>query len=103
MTDPVIDEIWRIVKAALQAGQPRFQVQVFPFRLSEEALVRYDGDPRVGFWRDLKRGSDAFEAQWLPPRVHVCGGRYAFSEASRPLDGSQPLTRRCEPALRASG
>ena len=34
MTDPVVDEIWRLVTAALAKGQPRFQVQVFPFRMT---------------------------------------------------------------------
>jgi murein L,D-transpeptidase YafK len=103
MTDAVIDEIWKIVTAALKGGQPRFQVQVLPFRLTEEALARYAGDPRLPFWRDLKRGSDAFEAQWLPPKVHVCAGRYAFAEAQRPGDGSQPIVRRCTPGMEGAG
>src|SRR5690606_16972124 len=34
MTDPVIDEIWAIVTAALDGGQQRFQVQSFPFRMT---------------------------------------------------------------------
>lgn len=100
MTDGVIDEIWKIVTAALKAGQPRFQVQVYPFRLTQESLARYEGDPRVQFWRDLKTGSDLFETNWLPPRVHHCQGRYAFSPAKKPLDGSQPIDARCVQAAR---
>jgi murein L,D-transpeptidase YafK len=95
MTDAVIDEIWKIVTAALKGGQPRFQVQVYPFRLSEESLARYADDARLSFWRDLKRGSDLFESNWLPPRVHHCQGRYAFSLARKPLDGSQTIDARC--------
>ena len=38
MTDPVVDEIWRLVTAALDNGQPRFAVHVFPFRMTERNL-----------------------------------------------------------------
>jgi len=31
MTDPVIDEVWRLVTAALKQGQRRFHVHIFPF------------------------------------------------------------------------
>ncbi len=101
MTDGVIDEIWKIVTAALKAGQPRFQVQVYPFRLTDESLARYEGDPRLPFWRDLKAGSDLFEASWLPPRVHQCQRRYAFTQAAKLLDGSQPIDQRCTQEVRA--
>ena len=35
VTDPGVDEIWRMVTAALEQGQPRFPVHVFPFRMTE--------------------------------------------------------------------
>ena len=101
MTDAVIDEVWRIVTAALKGGQQRFQVQVYPFRLTDESLARYADDPRLLFWRDLKAGSDAFEAQWLPPRIHVCDHRYTFSQARTPQEGSQPIDQRCQQAAHA--
>ena len=79
---PVVDEIWRLVTAALKGGQKRFHVHVFPFRMTEENLgaapARARGPP---FWRDLKRGYDAFEATRLPPRISVCAGRYAVAPA----------------------
>jgi murein L,D-transpeptidase YafK len=103
MTDAVIDEIWKLVTAALKAGQPRFQVQVYPFRLTSKSLARYQGDARLPFWHDLKRGSDAFEASWLPPRVSVCRGRYAFAPAVHYKDGSQPIGRRCDPDTERAG
>ena len=40
MTDAVVDEIWRLVTAALGKGQPRFQVQVFPFRMTAENMAQ---------------------------------------------------------------
>ena len=36
MTNDVVDEIWQLVTAALDQGQPAFNVQVFPFRMTEK-------------------------------------------------------------------
>ena len=87
MTDPVIDEIWRLITAAFKAGQPRFQVQVFPFRMTDAAMAQRRAAPWSAFWQDLKVGYDAFEANALPPRVHVCKGRYQFTNSANPKTG----------------
>lgn len=80
MTNDVVDEIWRLVTAALDKGQPRFQVQVFPFRMSEANLNAHRADRWAGFWADLKKGYDAFEKTRVPPSVSVCDGRYVIAE-----------------------
>ena len=95
MTDPVVDEIWRLVTAALAGGQKRFHVHVFPFRMTEENLARRETAPWAPFWRDLKQGYDAFEATQLPPRIAVCGGAYAFAPALPPSDGSHDIDTAC--------
>jgi murein L,D-transpeptidase YafK len=82
MTDPVIDELWRLVTAALKRGQRRVQVHVFPFRLTEENLTQRRDRPWAAFWRDLKPGYDLLEATRLPPRISVCQGRYVVSPGS---------------------
>ncbi len=84
MTDPVVDEIWRLVTAALDKGQAAFDVQVFPFRMSEQNLKARAGDPWAQFWSDLKAGHDLFEQTKIPPHVAVCDGRYVVSEGSEP-------------------
>jgi murein L,D-transpeptidase YafK len=95
MTDAVIDEIWRVVTAALKQGQPRFHVHIFPFRMTEENLARRSRARWVTFWRDLKSGYDAFEATRLPPRITVCDGRYAVSPAPAGADGSTETVASC--------
>src|SRR5690606_33998645 len=40
MTDPQIAEVYAIAREALQAGQPSFQVQAFPFRMTAENMAR---------------------------------------------------------------
>ncbi|MEQ1673344.1 MAG: murein L,D-transpeptidase family protein, partial [Hyphomicrobium sp.] len=76
MTNSQMAEIWQLVTAALAGGQKRFQVQVFPFRMTDEKLKSYAGHPALPFWRTLKTGHDLFEASLLPPKVHVCRGLY---------------------------
>lgn len=79
MTNAVIDEIWTLTEAALNGAQQRFQVQILPFRMTEQNLERYASHPAAGFWQQLKPASDLFEATRVPPQVQVCDGRYAFS------------------------
>ncbi len=77
MTNPVIDEIWRLVTASLGNGQPRFNVHVFPFRMTDRKLRRHAGE-WPDFWSDLKAGYDLFEGSHVPPTVGVCGRRYVL-------------------------
>jgi murein L,D-transpeptidase YafK len=94
MTDPVIDEIWAIVTAALNNGQKRFQVQAFPFRMSDKALAQHSEHPNFEFWSSLKDGFDHFEEAWMPPRVSVCNSTYQFSDAQT-SNGSDPISSAC--------
>ncbi|MCB1548010.1 MAG: hypothetical protein KDJ41_09310, partial [Hyphomicrobiaceae bacterium] len=103
MTDPVVDEIWRFVTEALAKGQKRFQVQVFPFRMTDDALSRHTASPWIAFWRDLKVGHDLFERSGLPPRVVACNDRYLFvAGTSESIDGAAPVLhcRSLPPRLR---
>jgi murein L,D-transpeptidase YafK len=95
MTDGVVDELWRLVTAALAGGQKRFQVQVYPFRMTDEALAGRQAAPWSPFWADLKKGYDLFEAGWQPPRVGVCDGRYSFAAGASGNDGSEPIAAFC--------
>jgi murein L,D-transpeptidase YafK len=95
MTNPVIDEIWKLVTAAIERGQARIQVQVFPFRMTEENLSDRRSSPHAQFWADLKRGYDAFESERLPPRVAVCARRYQFQRARDAAEGASPIGVKC--------
>jgi murein L,D-transpeptidase YafK len=78
ITDQGVDEVWRLVTAALDGGQPRFAVQVFPFRMTEENLALRKKSPFADFWANLKQGYDLFETSHVPPVVSVCDGKYVF-------------------------
>lgn len=79
MTNAVMDEIWTLVTSALSGGQRRFQVQAYPFRMTEENLAAAAGNKQAAFWRALKQGHDLFAESGAPPGVQVCDGRYVFS------------------------
>lgn len=95
MTNPQMGEIWQLVTAALSNGQKRFQVQVFPFRMTEERLTAYKSHPAMRFWQTLKQGHDLFEAGLLPPRVTVCKGVYGFEPAGLYPNGDGGIENRC--------
>ena len=78
MTDQQIEEIYALAREAFAGGQSAFQVQAFPFRMTAQNLARHRLDRNIDFWRQLKEGSDRFEATGEEPAVGVAGGRYVF-------------------------
>lgn len=98
VTDPVVGELWGLVTAALEHGQPRFPVHVFPFRMTAGNLKARGGYPSAAFWADLKKGYDLFEKNRFPPTVNVCDGRYVFAAGSSATVGS-PIEERCPPEV----
>jgi murein L,D-transpeptidase YafK len=79
MTDREIAEIYAVARESLSGGQPAFQVQSYPFRMTAENLVRHRKNPNYGFWRNLKDGADSFEVTKQPVQVAACGSRYVFN------------------------
>ncbi len=101
MTDPVVGEIWTLITSALQAGQKRFQVQVFPFRMTDANMGWHARAPEAPFWQQLKEGHDLFLQTKLPPEVSVCRSRYVFGAAGGDKDGSAPIESNCPSTSRA--
>jgi murein L,D-transpeptidase YafK len=84
MTDPQVAEIYALARDALAGGQKAFQFQAFPFRMTARNIARHRLDPHIEFWRQLKEGSDRFEATGEEPSVGVAGGRYVFAPSKDP-------------------
>lgn len=95
MTNGQMAEIWTLITAAFGAGQKRFQVQVYPFRMSDTALDDHAREPDIAFWRDLKTGNDLFEQSAVPPKVSACNGRYQFQAGTAGDANSEPVEARC--------
>jgi murein L,D-transpeptidase YafK len=98
VTDPVIGELWQFVTAALERGQGRIPVHVFPFRMTELNLAGRRGDKWESFWADLKKGYDMFEASRVPPVVSVCNGHYVFEPGTAASVGGA-IEEHCPPEV----
>lgn len=81
MSDPVIEEIYLIVEAALNKGHEAVPVHVFPFRMTEERMMkaRMSNEEWTAFWENVKEGYDVFEAHKVPPRASAKDARYIFT------------------------
>ena len=89
MTNPVINEIYRLSDASLSGGQQHIPVHVFPFRMTEANLDKYKTHEWRDFWLNLKDGYDAFERTKRPPKVSVCDDKYLFQDQS-PVEAGLP-------------
>jgi murein L,D-transpeptidase YafK len=89
MTNAVNIEVHKLTVRALDGGQAYVPVHVFPFRMTDENLARYETAEWRDFWRNLKEGFDLFGRSRRPPRISVCGGRYDFEETGE-IDGVNP-------------
>ena len=96
MTNAGIAEIWKLVTAALDKGQERFQVQVFPFRMTKSALAKRKNHRWISFWQQLKPAFDIFEATKIPPTVKVCQHQYRFERAPGTTNGSAVIANSCK-------
>ncbi|ACK49147.1 ErfK/YbiS/YcfS/YnhG family protein [Methylocella silvestris BL2] len=89
MTDPQIGEIYALVRDGFSGGQREIQMQSYPFRMTAENMAKYRADPNIGFWKQLKEGSDNFEVTKQQVAVGVCSKRYVFN--------AEPATGRFDP------
>src|ERR1700756_5666419 len=90
MTDEQIGEIYSLARESFLGGQPSFQIQAYPFRMTPANLARHRTSPHLAFWKMLKVGNDHFEATHLEPKVDVCDRHYVF-DAQQPPNGSKSL------------
>ncbi|GJE36985.1 L,D-transpeptidase family protein [Methylobacterium persicinum] len=90
MTDASIAEIYAIAREAFSGGQRSFQFQAYPFRMTARNMAKFRNDPNAPFWRNLKEGSDYFEALREEPKVGACGTRYVFGGADVAAGSCKP-------------
>ena len=82
MTDPVIEEIWTLIDAAMNGGQNYFRVHAFPFRMTADKLEAEKDSKWFSFWTNLKQGYDMFETTGWPPNTTVHNRAYVFTSTA---------------------
>jgi murein L,D-transpeptidase YafK len=79
MTDGGIKELYAMVRESFKGGNQAVQLQLLPFRMTEDNFARHASSPHVAFWRNLKTGTDAFDQTRQLPSWDVCEQRYVFN------------------------
>ena len=77
--DHEVEVVYRLVEAALKAGQKQVDVHAFPFRMDGARLARHKGDKWHSFWTMLQPAYDAFERERRVPNVKVAGKTYVVN------------------------
>lgn len=78
ITDDAIQELFTLAREAFTAGQRRFPVHAFPFRMTQANVDFRKGHRFEPFWLNLKQGYDYFERTRRIPAVAVEDRRYVF-------------------------
>lgn len=79
MTDPLIEEIYLVVDAALK--NTIVPIHVFPFRFNGARMKQAEFNHEhihLDFWRQLQSGYELFESSRRVPQVSIHEGRYHF-------------------------
>ncbi|SFH12911.1 L,D-transpeptidase family protein [Methylobacterium gossipiicola] len=90
MTDESMGEIYALARDSFAGGQRAFQFQSYPFRMTAANVAKFRNDPNAPFWKNLKEGSDYFEALREEPKVGLCGTRYVFGGADAAAGACNP-------------
>ena len=101
MTDEGIAEIYALARESFKGGNPSFQLQIFPFRMTAANLAKQASNTNLPFWKNIKEGYDLFELNKAPPVWDVCERHYVFNAGNTaPLDplGACPVINR-DPTL----
>ncbi|WP_423066429.1 L,D-transpeptidase family protein [Devosia sp. CN2-171] len=78
MTDESIAEIYALARETFKGGNPSFQLQIYPFRMTVANLAKHSASPNMSFWKDIKEGYDRFEISKAPVNWDVCNKEYVF-------------------------
>ena len=96
MTDAGMGEIYALARETFKGGNPSFQVQIFPFRMTTASLVQNASNQHLDFWKNIKEGYDYFDLTKTPPAWDVCEKRYIFNPA---MSGSLDALAACPATL----
>jgi murein L,D-transpeptidase YafK len=71
MTDESMEELYLLAENALQAGQPKIDIHIFPFYMTRKNFDFHRKSTWLPFWRTLKPAYDAFQETRIPPEITV--------------------------------
>src|SRR5712672_251062 len=91
MTDEQIAEIYSLGRESFFGGQRAFQLQAYPFKMTQVNMARHRNNPNMPFWKMIKEGYDHFEVTRQEPKVDFCEKKYVFDAAKPPDAAKDPV------------
>ncbi|MEQ4675933.1 murein L,D-transpeptidase family protein [Providencia vermicola] len=77
MTDKYMGEIYQTVETALLNGQSTINVNIYPFKMTKENMLRYRNSSHYTFWKQLQPAYEYFNQTGRLAQVSVNSGKYA--------------------------
>ncbi len=77
MTDEYMSEIYQKVEVAFKNGQSAIDVNIYPFKMTPENMLRYRNSSHYSFWKQLQPAYDYFNRTGKPAEISVTLGKYA--------------------------
>jgi len=78
MNNQQMEEIYKMAEATFENNQKKFQVHIFPFKMTKQHMDMYATNKWHSFWINLKLGHDIFERYKVIPIIKMPGNRYRF-------------------------
>lgn len=78
MTDPRIEEIYTLVYKALESGQEKINLDIFPFYMDGAHMQAFASSPYMPLWKTMKPGYDLFEKARIPATPIILKNKYRF-------------------------
>lgn len=71
-----IEELYYFVSQAFSHGQEFIDIHIYPFKMTNKNLTRFQTAQYYDFWMQLKPGYDHFERHNHPPLIYTSQGKY---------------------------
>lgn len=79
LTDNNIEEVYTLVEAALSNGQESVPIHAFPFRMTQDALIKHKDSKWIDFWMiEMLPAYNVFDITGIPPKMMVRDKMYEF-------------------------
>ena len=94
LTDANIEEVYGLAQAALNNGETDIPIHAFPFRMTQENIIKHKDSEWIDFWvNELLPAYQVFDVTGIPPNVMSCDDGYEVMDG---LD-SKAVPKACTP------
>ncbi|NUF78437.1 murein L,D-transpeptidase [Snodgrassella sp. ESL0323] len=78
MTDKGIEQIYAVVNQAINSGQKRIPIHIFPFRMTASNMQKFQKSAYMPFWSELKPAYDIFQSEHRVADITVHNKHYVI-------------------------